>query len=117
VSGGTPHRRESQNASTKRHRASQSASITATSVPARSQTSGLGIDPDIKERIAALERALRYNTPYLHYLRDRIGPTPYLDELRDSVKDLLMQLQRMDFSATGLEGGSPPNEVGPLPIS
>jgi hypothetical protein len=50
------------------------------------------VEPGEQERIRAVEHALRYSTPYVAYLHERIGPTPYLDDLHTAISDLLRHL-------------------------
>jgi hypothetical protein len=87
------HRRERQPSTQRERRQRPSGSIHA---PAESDAQPREpyprVDPGEQERIRAVEQALRYSTPYVAYLHERIGPTPYLDDLHTAISDLLRHL-------------------------
>lgn len=57
------------------------------------EIAGLGLDAEVRERLLAVERALRSSTAYAEYLHKRVGPTPDIDKLHTEVAHLLRSLR------------------------
>jgi len=88
------HRRDRQTGSQReRRQRSRTESIpTPEASGERAREPYLRLDPEVQQRVLAVEHALRYSVPYAKHLHQRIGPTPYLDDLHAAISDLLRQL-------------------------